>query len=88
MPDQEQVDSAAHVAKKAGRDSATLTIEGVGTIDLPSKADLVYVAGIGTLAALGLIEWPLAAILGIGHVLSQSKRNKTLREFGEALGEA
>ena len=87
-PSRPQAKSAAAAANRAASDSGRITIQGIGTIDIPSGADLAYAAGIATLAALGLLEWPIAAVLGIGHLLSQSKQSKTLRGFGEALDEA
>jgi len=40
------------------------------------------------LAIVGLLEWPVAALLGLGHGLALNRRNKVVRAFGEALEEA
>jgi hypothetical protein len=40
------------------------------TLQLPSPQRLIYYAGLGTLAAVGVIEWPVAAAIGVGVWLS------------------
>jgi hypothetical protein len=39
------------------------------------------------MAAFGLVDWPVAIILSIGHLLSEDHQHKALYEFGEALQE-
>lgn len=80
--------SAAQAAERATNQGPRIVIEGVGTIDLPSPAELGYLGGVAALAAFGLLEWPLAVVLGAGHLLSHQKQNKTLRGFGAALDAA
>lgn len=84
-----QVKSAArHAADKAtARNSTTIPLGHGAAIRLPSPDELAYVAGLGVLAALEIIEWPVAVVLGAGHVLVSGHRNKALRDFGEALEE-
>ncbi|QIZ39792.1 hypothetical protein FDZ84_26045 [Saccharopolyspora sp. ASAGF58] len=38
---------------------------------LPSPGQLAFYGGLGALAALSLIEWPVAAAIGIGTVVAQ-----------------
>lgn len=80
--------SAARAAERATNEGPRIVIEGVGAFDLPSPAELGYLGGVAALAAFGLLEWPLAVVLGAGHLLSHQKQNKTLRGFGEALDAA
>ncbi|MEV7734395.1 hypothetical protein AB0O75_20350 [Streptomyces sp. NPDC088921] len=40
------------------------------------------------LAALGIIEWPVALAITVGHKLTQRHHGRPLREFGDALEEA
>lgn len=49
---------------------------------------LAFLAGIGALAALEIIEWPLACIIAAGHLLADQRRSETLHAFGEALEQA
>ncbi|MGI8493096.1 MAG: hypothetical protein ACR2KC_06495 [Acidimicrobiales bacterium] len=55
---------------------------------LPPPEHLVFYAGIVLLAAVELIEWPVALVIGVGKMLSDNRSHKTLRDLGEALQEA
>lgn len=78
-----------HAAEKARKTSRTrVTVPMVGHVDLPPADELAYMAGIGALAVVGAVEWPVAVVLGAGHALANRRRNKLLREFGEALERA
>jgi hypothetical protein len=73
-------------AEKAAHTSRTrVTIPMVGRVNLPPVDELVFMAGIGALAVIGAVEWPIAVVLGAGHALANRRRNRLLREFGEAL---
>lgn len=74
-----QVDRTQHL---------TVTVPVVGQITLPQPQDLAYLAGLGALLALELIEWPVAVALGVGHALTSQHRSRALTELGEALDEA
>jgi len=56
-------------------------------VQLPSKGTLAYFAVAG-LAALGLLDWPVAVVIGVGHLLAQQRGNVLLEEFGEGLSDA
>lgn len=76
-------------ARKAGNHrTITINFEGLGSVTLPPSEELAYLGGIGLLAAVGVLEWPLAGILAAGHLLSRSSRNNAFKAFGEALEEA
>ena len=80
---------AALAAERAvERNSTHIDLPVIGAVHLPAKEELVYIGGVTALAAVGLLEWPVAILLGIGHTLSTNRHNKLIREFGEALGEA
>jgi hypothetical protein len=66
-------------------DGISVRIPRLGTISLPPREDLAFVGGIAAIAILGAIEWPIAAVLCVGHLLATNGRHKSLREFGEAL---
>ncbi|MEU2287682.1 hypothetical protein ABZ614_38230 [Streptomyces sp. NPDC013178] len=57
-------------------------------LELPPPDQLAFLAGVGVLAALEIIEWPVALVLSIGHQLAHSHHGRLLREFGNALEEA
>lgn len=60
----------------------------IGTVRLPEPQRLAFYGGLVALAAFGIVEWPVAAVLGIGHLLADDHHHKLLCEFGAALEEA
>jgi hypothetical protein len=62
--------------------------DGLGTIRLPEPERLAYYGGILALAAFGVLDWPVAIVLGVGHVLAEQHRHRFLADFGEALADA
>jgi hypothetical protein len=60
----------------------------LGTVRLPRPEQLVYYLGVGALAAVELIEWPIAVALAAGHALATQQKNRTVQAFGEALEDA
>lgn len=57
-------------------------------LSVPAPEHLVFYAGIGVMALVGIMEWPVVAVVAIGHVLANSQHNKALQLLGEALEEA
>jgi hypothetical protein len=60
----------------------------VGTVRLPPLDSLALYGGLATLAAIGIMEWPVAAAIGVGHLLVQQQHFRLLHDFGEALEKA
>jgi hypothetical protein len=60
----------------------------LGTVRLPPLDSLVWLGGLATLAAFELVEWPVAAAIGVGHLLVQQEHFRILHDFGEALEQA
>jgi hypothetical protein len=54
-------------------------------LTLPPLDKMAFYAGLVGAAAFGLIEWPIAVLAGVGHLLSDDRRNRALRALGEAL---
>jgi len=54
-------------------------------LELPPADKLAFYAGLAGAAAFGVIEWPIAIIAGVGHLLSDDRHNRMLRALGEAL---
>ncbi|NMO91414.1 hypothetical protein [Actinomycetospora sp. TBRC 11914] len=61
-------------------------VPGLGSIEL-SRPDLVFVGGIAALGVLGLLEWPIALVMGAGHLLAADRSNRGARRLGEAMEE-
>jgi membrane protein required for beta-lactamase induction len=55
---------------------------------VPAPEHLAFYAGIGAMAVLGIMEWPVAAALVVGYTFVNAQHNKVLQSLGEALEEA
>jgi hypothetical protein len=78
--------TAAHVV---GKHALTITLPGdLGVVRLPEPERLAFYGGISALAAFGILDWPVAVVLGIGHLLAEDHQHKVLSAFGEALADA
>jgi len=60
----------------------------MGVVRLPAPQRLAYYAGLAALAAFGILDWPVAAALAVGHLLAEDHHHRVLSEFGEALSHA
>ena len=60
----------------------------VGHMEIPRPEQLAYFGGLAALAALELIDWPVAVVIAAGHLLASNHHNKILEELGEAMEEA
>ncbi|MBV8787589.1 MAG: hypothetical protein JOZ00_12990 [Mycobacterium sp.] len=60
----------------------------VGQMEIPRPEQLAYFGGLAALAALELIDWPVALVIAAGHFLASNHHNKVLEEIGEAMEEA
>ncbi|MCO6003859.1 hypothetical protein NE236_02600 [Actinoallomurus purpureus] len=60
----------------------------LGQVTLPPPERLVYYAGLGLLAVFEVVEWPVALVVGTGHLLADQQHRKLVRGLGEALEEA
>ena len=56
-----------------------------GLDQAPPPDHLIFYAGLGLLAALQVIEWPVALIVGVGHMLADQRHWRTGQGMGEAL---
>ena len=80
---------AALAAERAvRRNSLRLQLPVVGELTLPSPEQVAFIGGVVVLAVIGVLEWPVAALLGAGHALATRSHAKMVRAFGEALEEA
>ncbi len=88
------VPAAAHPARRAAaqaieKDSIRIELpDGLGSVQVPSPERLAFYGGIAALAALGIMEWPVALVIGLGHLLAEDHHHKLLADFGQALAEA
>ena len=54
-------------------------------IPLPDRQQLPWLAGLFVVAALDVIDWPVVAVLTIGHTIITHSRNESLRQLAEGL---
>ena len=55
---------------------------------IPSPEHLALYGGIVALGLFGVVDWPVALAIGIGHLLADDHHHKALARFGSALEEA
>jgi hypothetical protein len=80
------VEHAVLAAEEAvRRTSVRLHVPVLGKLDLPAPEQLAFIGGLAALAAIGLIEWPVAVLLGVGHGLATHAHRKMVRALGEVL---
>ncbi|MFK3982620.1 hypothetical protein ACI2K4_19865 [Micromonospora sp. NPDC050397] len=72
------------VESYAGR----VRVPGVGMIAVPPPDKIAYYAGLGLLAALQIIEWPLAVVITAGHLIADQHFSGLAKGLGEALQQA
>jgi hypothetical protein len=72
------------------RDAETfaVTLPALGQVRIPRPDQLAYYGALAGLAALEIIDWPIALVIGAGHVLASNHHNKVAQELGEALEDA
>lgn len=68
-------------------ESFAVNLPVVGKVDIPRPEQIAYYGGLAALAALEIIDWPVAVVIVAGHVLASNHRNKVLEELGEAMEE-
>lgn len=76
------------VAKIREGETFAVNLPVVGQVTIPRPEQLAYYGGLAALAALELIDWPVAVVIATGHILASNHHNRLLEEFGEALEEA
>ncbi len=60
----------------------------VGRMRIPRPEQLAFYGALGALAAVEIIEWPVALVLAAGHALMHNEHSRVAREVGEALEDA
>lgn len=76
------------LAEAAERYGRHIRLPAVGDVPLPPPDRLAYYAGLGAIAAFGVIDWPVALVIGAGHILADQHWSAWARGLGEAAEEA
>jgi hypothetical protein len=87
-PPRRRVSHAQAVQQVREAESFAVNLPVVGHVDIPRPEQLAFYGGVAALAALQIIEWPVALAITAGHVLATQHHNRILEELGEALEEA
>src|SRR3954453_18594725 len=61
------------VLKAIEKNTVTVIVPALGSVQLPSPDTLAWLGGLTALAVIGLVEWPIAVAVGAGHVLAQQR---------------
>lgn len=80
--------TARAAAMAAERNTSHLQVPVLGRVELPPTDQLAFMGGILTLAAVGIMEWPVALVITAGHLLAHNRHVQILRDFGKALEDA
>jgi hypothetical protein len=79
---------ASAVQQSVKRAGVQVRIPCAGEVILPPPQRLAFFGGLAALAAIGLIEWPVAVIVVAGHALADQHWSRIASGIGEALEEA
>jgi hypothetical protein len=69
-------------------ESFAVNLPGVGRVAIPRPEKLAYFGALAILAAVEIIDWPIALVIAAGHVLAENQHNRIVEEIGEALEDA
>jgi len=81
------VDVNVKMKTEHGGHRAVLTVDHT-RLESPPVEHMVFYAGMGALAAMEVIEWPLAVLLMTGHLLMDATNRPGLQQLGEAVEDA
>jgi hypothetical protein len=80
----EMIDLNVRMISERGGHRAVLTADRV-RIETPPVEHLAFYVGLGALAAVEIVEWPLALLLMTGHLLMDATNRPALHQLGEAM---
>lgn len=67
------------------RNPPSVRVPGLGRVILPDKGGLLWYAGLGTMTAVELIEWPIAALVAGTHFIENHSHNRAISELAEGI---
>ena len=76
------------VLRAIEKNTTAVTVPLLGELSLPSADSLAWYAGLTAITVLGVMDWPVAVAIGVGHLLAHNHHVRLLKDFGEALEEA
>lgn len=90
MADESARTASQRNAVERVRDAETFAVQlpVVGRVRIPRPDQLAYYAGLAALAAIEIIDWPVALIIATGHALVSQQHSRVAEQLGEAIEEA
>jgi hypothetical protein len=76
------------VLRAVEKNTMRVVVPVVGELRLPPPQTFAWFGGLATLAVLGVMDWPVAVVIGAGHLFAQQSHMKLLHDFGQALERA
>lgn len=68
------------------RHPPSVSIPGTDTrINLPDRPALAWYAGIGAMAAMELIEWPIALVITGTHLIENHVHSRSIQELADGI---
>jgi len=68
------------------RNPPSLSLPLIGTrINVPDQAGLLWYAGLGAMAAMELVEWPVALLIAGTHFVENHSHNRDIKELADGL---
>jgi hypothetical protein len=83
-----QSSMATAVQRSVKRTGVQVRIPCVGEVTLPPPQRLAFFGGLAALAAVGLLDWPVAIVVVAGHALADQHWSRVASGIGEALEDA
>ncbi len=78
--------TARKQVNKLARETPSVRLPVTGTkINLPGRGGLAWYAGIGAMAAVELVEWPVALLIAGTHFIERHTRNRDLEQLAEGI---
>jgi hypothetical protein len=71
------------VEKVRDAETFAVTLPVVGRVRVPRPEQLAYYGALAGLAALEIIDWPIALAIGAGQVLASNHHNMVAQELGK-----
>ncbi|MDT5009773.1 MAG: hypothetical protein QOH57_1390 [Mycobacterium sp.] len=76
------------VDRVSNAETFAVSLPVIGRVPIPRPDRLAYYGALAGLAALEIIDWPIALVIGTGHALASNHNNRVVKELGEALEDA
>ncbi len=78
--------TARKQVNRLARDTPSVKLPVTGTkVNLPGRGGLAWYAGIGAMAAVELVEWPVALLIAGTHFIERHTHNRDLQELAEGV---